>query len=812
MKKKILFGAGKIGDAAYELFDEGQVAYYVDNNLDNVGNTKNGVKIIGFDDFKRIHKDYDVVVSVGKNATLDVMKQLKEAGIGEFTTYQEIVIKLKRPQNKDINYLECCDRARKWIYNNSIKGEGIINNTGLPESYPEVTGYYIPTLINWGEHELARTYTTWLCSIQHEDGAWYDTEGKAPYVFDSAQILKGLLAAKQLGMDVDDNIKAGCEWIIKNINQKGRLTTPTKDAWGAPGICSELIHLYCLSPLIEAGKIYNNRYYIDMADKVAKYYIDNYREDILGFGFLSHFYAYVMEALCDIGQTDLAREAMHNMENYQHENGMVPAYKDVEWTCSTGMFQLAITWYKLGELEKGNKTFEYAMRLQNESGGWYGSYTMTDNPNPFDRNKCPDYFPQSEISWAVKYFLDALYYKCRLEFETQAPLFKSNLAKDDGRYQVVLNQIKGLKRNGLKIADVGCGKGCYIKNLLEDVPDAQYFAVDLSEKVMKSIPKNVEKKQGILTNIPYADNSFDITYTTEALEHAVYTDNALKELIRITKPDGIIIVIDKNKEKLGALEIDNWEQWFDNDFFSNIAKDNGLDLEVIPNVSYEEYIDIDELDRDLRRLSELSDGEVHHINILGGEPLLHPEIARIVEMVRHYFLYGNIYLVTNGVLLNRMDERFWKACKQCNIVIAPTQYPVKLDYEEIKNNVIAHGIQYQSFGQAADGWYHTVISESGDKNEIQQFLHCSNANNCTVLEHGKLYPCPKAAKVRHFNKAFGDRFQQSSHDYIDIYKAESLKEIMEFLSKPIPFCRYCDTFASEKIEWGVSHKEDSEWT
>lgn len=523
MKRKILFGAGKIGDTAYELFDEGQVAYYADNNADNVGNTKNGVEIISFEELIRIHKDYDIVVSVGKNAALDVMKQLKDSGIEEFTTYQEIVTKLKRPQNKDINYLECCERARKWIYNNSIKGEGIINNTGLPESYPEVTGYYIPTLINWGERELAKTYTAWLCSIQHEDGAWYDTDGKAPYVFDSAQILKGLLAAKQLGMNVDDNIKAGCEWMISNINEEGRLTTPVKDAWGVPGICSELIHLYCLSPLIEAGKIYNNRYYIDMANKVAKYYIDNYREDILGFGFLSHFYAYVMEALCDIGQTDLAREAMHNMENYQHENGMVPAYKDVEWTCSTGMFQLAITWYKLGELEKGNKTFEYAMQLQNESGGWYGSYTMTDNPNPFDRNKCPDYFPQSEISWAVKYFLDALYYKCRLEFETQAPLFKSNLAKDDGRYQVVLNQIKGLKRNGLKIADVGCGKGCYIKNLLEDVSDAQYFAIDLSEKVMKNIPENVEKKQGILTNIPYVDNSFDVTYTTEALEHAVYT-------------------------------------------------------------------------------------------------------------------------------------------------------------------------------------------------------------------------------------------------------------------------------------------------
>ena len=57
MKRKLLFGAGKIGDTAYELFDEGQVAYYVDNNADNVGNIKNGVEIISFEEFIRIHKD-----------------------------------------------------------------------------------------------------------------------------------------------------------------------------------------------------------------------------------------------------------------------------------------------------------------------------------------------------------------------------------------------------------------------------------------------------------------------------------------------------------------------------------------------------------------------------------------------------------------------------------------------------------------------------------------------------------------------------------------------------------------------------------
>ena len=59
--------------------------------------------------------------------------------------------------------------------------------------------------------------------------------------------------------------------------------------------------------------------------------------------------------------SEKSQTAAIRLYNSQHDNGMIPAYKDVEWTCSTGMFQLAITWYKLGELEKGNKTFEYAM-------------------------------------------------------------------------------------------------------------------------------------------------------------------------------------------------------------------------------------------------------------------------------------------------------------------------------------------------------------------------------------------------------------------------------------------------------------------
>lgn len=129
-----------------------------------------------------------------------------------------------------------------------------------------------------------------------------------------------------------------------------------------------------------------------------------------------------MEAMLDIGHEELAREAMEKISKLQKESGAVPGYHNVDWVCSTGLFQLALVWFRLGEVEKGNKAFVYACKLQNETGGWYGSYISEDNANEVNT-----YFPDAEISWANKYFLDALYYKNLATFEKQADIFGSKI-------------------------------------------------------------------------------------------------------------------------------------------------------------------------------------------------------------------------------------------------------------------------------------------------------------------------------------------------------------------------------------------------
>lgn len=485
-------------------------------------------------------------------------------------------------------YLPVYGKCLQWIMQNSIQKSGISITSKQHIIYPEVTGYYIPSLLAWGERELAISYANYLCSIQKEDGSWYGSDNQDSYVFDSAQILKGLISIREILPEVDSCILKGCDWLLTNMQDDGRLTTPSRDAWGKDeNFCSELIHLYCLSPLADAGSIFAKPKYTEAAHKILAYYKREKMDRITDFSLLSHFYAYVMEGLCDLGETDLARKCMENLSRYQNRKGGIPGLKNVPWVCSTGMFQLALVWYKLGELEKGNRLFYYACSFQNPSGGWYGSYPVSSLRNRFYwGKKRPYYFPDEEISWANKYFLDALAYKERLTFEKMSSIFSETIDDRDGRLSLVSDRIAAHGKN-LKICDAGCGKGRYLKILSQRHPNNKYYAMDISAEVMKRIDYVTGKKTGSLTQIPWPDNFFDFVYTCEALEHAIHLNGALLELYRVIKPGGQLVIIDKPLDMLGALELYEWEQWIADDDIRKFAKKAGGNLEIIKSVAYE---------------------------------------------------------------------------------------------------------------------------------------------------------------------------------------------------------------------------------
>lgn len=227
----------------------------------------------------------------------------------------------------------------------------------------------------------------------------------------------------------------------------------------------------------------------------------------------------------------------------------------------------------------------------------------------------------------------------------------------------------------------------------------------------------------------------------------------------------------------------------------------------------ETFVDVTSLEKDFARLSELAKRRIENLDLMGGEPLLHPEIASIAALARKYF-DGPINIVTNGILLLRMDKTFLTACKTNNIRITVTSYPIKLNKPKIKRVAKTYGVKIKIRSQLADKhtWCRLPKDMDGRQDINKNIRNCLVSNFCIFLKDGKLSPCCLPLVIERFNKYFGKNIEVSNEDFIDIYAVKDISEIFNFLCKPMPFCRYCKLSDWEiGVEWGVSKKEISEW-
>ena len=229
----------------------------------------------------------------------------------------------------------------------------------------------------------------------------------------------------------------------------------------------------------------------------------------------------------------------------------------------------------------------------------------------------------------------------------------------------------------------------------------------------------------------------------------------------------------------------------------------------------EYYLDIETFTKDLNRLADLTNRRIGKIRLMGGEPLLHPELNKFMEKAREIFPNTDISLVTNGILLNKQKQDFWDCCYKNDILITISGYPIKIDYGYIEHKAKVNNIRLhiQGGGNAKAEFWHWVLDLNGKQAPTESFKNCYHANKCIFLKNGKLYTCPIIPNICNFNKYFDKHLEVTPLDFIDIYKTENIMEILNFLAKPVPFCRYCDIqHMTWHNTWKVSEKSIKEWT
>lgn len=225
-----------------------------------------------------------------------------------------------------------------------------------------------------------------------------------------------------------------------------------------------------------------------------------------------------------------------------------------------------------------------------------------------------------------------------------------------------------------------------------------------------------------------------------------------------------------------------------------------------------EFVNAEEFRRDMERMGEIFSHECEFIDLLGGEPLLNPEINTLMKIARYNFGSGMIRLISNGTLLTKQGADFWRTCSENNIMVRISRYPIKLDFKKIKEQADKFGADCEYYGIRSKSQFYKMpidLSGSGDITENFTFCYC---NTCTTLKHGRLYICSFIPHVNIFNRRFAQNVQVTGEDYIDIYKDITAEEILSRLTRPVPACRYCDTARMKiNIKWGVSKHEMSEW-
>lgn len=111
---------------------------------------------------------------------------------------------------------------------------------------------------------------------------------------------------------------------------------------------------------------------------------------------------------------------------------------------------------------------------------------------------------------------------------------------------------------GDTIIDYGCGPGDYIRTASQLVGEKGFiYAVDVHEMAIASVEKLIKKHdlrnvRTVLTNgvtVNIEDNKADLIYAIDMFHMVKDTDSFLKELNRITRKDGTLIIEDGHQPR-----------------------------------------------------------------------------------------------------------------------------------------------------------------------------------------------------------------------------------------------------------------------
>jgi organic radical activating enzyme len=185
--------------------------------------------------------------------------------------------------------------------------------------------------------------------------------------------------------------------------------------------------------------------------------------------------------------------------------------------------------------------------------------------------------------------------------------------------------------------------------------------------------------------------------------------------------------------------------------------------------------------------------------IMGGEPLLHPEITEVLKVVRSSGIGDVVRLFTNGLLLHKMDDAFWRALDHLT-VSSYSSAPVRPEHLAIIEekarafDVVLNVKPVEAFSQVM---HHERRTD--DAAVFQTWDNCWLRHRCLVARDGRFFSCTRAAYLPELHARvqltdpFDDPVARRDADSVPLDHPDLVDAVLSLLnrSQPVNACRFC---------------------
>jgi organic radical activating enzyme len=175
------------------------------------------------------------------------------------------------------------------------------------------------------------------------------------------------------------------------------------------------------------------------------------------------------------------------------------------------------------------------------------------------------------------------------------------------------------------------------------------------------------------------------------------------------------------------------------------------------------------------------------VRLLGGEPLLHPDLEAVIAAVRESGIGERVCVVTNGLLLARMEPAFWQAVDRIELSLYPDRSPNASQMAKIRDRAREYAVdlcptRVDKFRQS----YSEIRNDDpGLVARIYSSCKIVHAFRCHTVAHGVLYRCPQSYFIP---KILGGGFEGGARvDGITIRdEADFGDQLLEYLNSETP--------------------------